>query len=132
MTTQEMLDERYGRRRRSTRGRVLTWALATVLVGGAVAAVAWFAFANSSSSVDSADVGFTVDGPRSVSLRFQLTAPVGSTVSCALEADDEEHGIVGWKIVTYEASESHTVVRTEVIPTVGEATTGLVNSCWVA
>ena len=132
MTTQEMLDERYGRRTRSRRSRVTTWVVTIVLVAAAVGVVSWLTFANSASSVDSDTTGFTVDDARSVSLRFQITAPVGSTVSCVLEADDEDHGIVGWKVVRYAASTTHTMARAEVIPTVGEATTGLVNTCWVS
>ncbi|MBN9153193.1 MAG: DUF4307 domain-containing protein [Microbacterium sp.] len=131
MTTQEMLDERYGRHR-SRGARATTWIVASILVAAAVAVVTWLTFANSSSSVDAAATGYTVQDARSVSLRFQVTAPIGSTVVCALEADDEEHGIVGWKIVRYPASATHSVAYAETIPTVGEATTGLVNSCWVA
>jgi hypothetical protein len=57
--------------------------------------------------------------------------PIGRDVACALEAQDEEHGVVGWKIIEIAASEQHTRAFRESIPTVAEATTGLVNSCWV-
>jgi hypothetical protein len=132
MTTQEMLDERYGRRRRTLGARIATWVVVGVLAAGAVGVVSWLAFANTSSSVDADAIGYTVVDARTVSLRFQVTAPVGSEVVCALEADDEDHGIVGWQIVRYPASSSHSEARSETIRTVGEATTGLVNSCWLS
>jgi hypothetical protein len=129
MTTQDMLDERYGRtvspRRRWTVG------IAVVIV---VVVVGLFAWMTVSSTVDDVDVdttGFTVDDARSVTLSFQITAPAGRSVACALEAQDEEHGVVGWKIVEYEASDLRTRAFRETIPTTAEATTGLVNDCWV-
>jgi hypothetical protein len=129
MTTQDMLDERYGRtvspRRRWTVG------IAVVIV---VVVVGLFAWMTVSSTVDDVDVdttGFTVDDARSVTLSFQITAPAGRSVACALEAQDEEHGVVGWKIVEYEASDLRTRAFREMIPTTAEATTGLVNDCWV-
>lgn len=129
MTTQDMLDERYGRtvspRRRWTVG------IAVVIV---VVVVGLFAWMTVSSTVDDVDVdttGFAVDDSRSVTLSFQITAPAGRSVACALEAQDEEHGVVGWKIVEYEASDLRTRAFRETIPTTAEATTGLVNDCWV-
>lgn len=129
MTTQDMLDERYGRTG-STRRRVTIGALAAV---GAVAAVllAWSTVAGTLDDVDVDTTGFTVEDERTVSLAFQLTAPAGRSVACALEAQDEDHGIVGWKIVEYPASDLRVRAFRESIPTTAEATTGLVSACWV-
>lgn len=128
MTTQDMLDERYGRRRtpraRWTAGILI--AIAAVVVGG----FAWLTVANALDDVASETTGFRID-ERSVTLDFQLTVPIGRDVACALEAQDEEHGVVGWKIVEFPASEAHTRAFREEIPTTAPATTGLVNSCWV-
>jgi hypothetical protein len=52
-------------------------------------------------------------------------------VHCIVEAQDEEFGIVGWRLVTYPGSE-HSRAFTEHVPIVSAATTGLVNSCWVS
>ena len=78
------------------------------------------------------DLGFEVIDEHSVSLRFQVTAPAGADVMCAVEAQDEEFGVVGWKIVEIPASESHSQALTVSIPTVATATTSLVNTCWVS
>lgn len=129
MTTQDMLDERYGRtsspRRRWTIGIVV--AIAAVLVG----LFAWMTIAGSLDDIGVDTTGFTVEDPRSVTLAFQISVPEGRTVACALEAQDEDHGVVGWKIVEYAASDVRARALLESIPTTAEATTGLVSDCWV-
>ncbi len=128
-TVQSMLDERYGRRTGTRRTRI-AW---IVLIAIAAAVVIWFGW----STVSDPNNGVKADGTayqldeRSATVEFQLTAPIGSTVACAIEALDEEYGVVGWKVVEYEASESHTRAFSETFPLVSEATTGLVNACWV-
>ncbi|WAA67264.1 DUF4307 domain-containing protein [Microbacterium oxydans] len=128
MTTALELDERYGR----TRRRRLPW-----IIGGAVAllvvvAFSWMTVAQSMASVDADDLGFVLVDEHSVELSFQVTGVQGKDVVCAVEALDEEFGVVGWKIVEIAAGESHSQARKVTIPTVAEATTGLVNTCWVA
>lgn len=129
MTTQAMLDERYGR----TRSPARRWAIvAAIVVAAAIVGMfAWFTVANSLDAVDADTTGFEVVDEHSVALRFQVTAPPGRAIACALEAQDEEHGIVGWRIVELPASDEHARAFDEVVPTTAEATTGLVNSCWV-
>jgi hypothetical protein len=128
VTTALELDERYGR----TRRRRLPW-----IIGGAVAllvvvAFSWMTVAQSMASVDADDLGFVLVDEHSVELSFQVTGVQGKDVVCAVEALDEEFGVVGWKIVEIAAGESHSQARKVTIPTVAEATTGLVNTCWVA
>ncbi|WP_295840372.1 DUF4307 domain-containing protein [uncultured Microbacterium sp.] len=130
MTTQAQLDDRYGRTR-SPRRRFAGWAVVAVLALGAIGFLAWTTVSNSLGSVTATDTGFTVVDDRSVSATFQITAPTGQPVACALEARDEEHGTVGWRVVEYPASEDHTRAFTEQIPTLSLATTGFVNACWV-
>ncbi|TQJ31679.1 DUF4307 domain-containing protein [Microbacterium sp. SLBN-146] len=129
MTTQDKLDARYGRGRRST----TRWAIGAAVTVGAVAAgmLAWSTISSSLDAVDVDTTGFAVVNERTVVVNFQFTAPTGRSVACALEAQDEEHGVVGWKVVEYPASESHARAFEEVIPTTALGTTGFVNSCWV-
>lgn len=128
MTTAQQLDERYGR----TRRRRLPW-----IIGGAVAlvvigALSWMTVSQSIASVDADDLGFTLVDEYSVDVSFQVTGVQGKDVVCALEALDEEFGVVGWKIVEIAAGDSHSQAVSVTIPTVAQATTGLVNTCWVA
>ncbi len=129
MTTQDMLDDRYGRRRSPGRRWLV---LAGILA--AIAAVGWFGWTTVQSSLGSVDAdttSFEVIDEHTVMLGFQITAPAGRSVACAIEAQDEDHGIVGWRVVEIPASPQHARAFREAIPTTAEATTGFVNSCWV-
>ncbi|MEV8264135.1 DUF4307 domain-containing protein [Microbacterium sp. NPDC077057] len=128
MTTALQLDERYGR----TRRRRWPWFLAGAVALLLLAALAWSTVSQSMSSVDADDLGFELVDEHAVDLRFQVTGVQGKDVVCVLEALDEEFGVVGWKIVQIPAGDAHSLTRAERIPTVAEATTGLVNTCWVA
>ncbi|MFJ4039305.1 DUF4307 domain-containing protein [Microbacterium sp. NPDC090007] len=130
MTTHAQLDDRYGRTR-SPRRRIAGWTVVAVLALGAIGFLAWTTVSSTLNAVTATDTGFTVIDDRSVSTTFQITAPVGQPVACAIEARDEEHGTVGWRVVQYPASEEHTRAFTEQIPTLSLATTGFVNACWV-
>lgn len=129
MTTQQMLDERYGRTR-SPRRR---WIVGTAVALGALVAglFVWMTVANTLDSVDADTTGFEVADEHSVVVTFQFTAPVGRSVACIIEAQDEDHGVVGWRVVEIPASEAHTQAFRETIPTTALATSGFVNTCWV-
>ncbi|WP_295823410.1 DUF4307 domain-containing protein [uncultured Microbacterium sp.] len=130
MTTQALLDDRYGRTR-SPRRRIVAWSIVAVLALGAIGYLGYTTFASSAASVTATDTGFTVTDDASVTASFQITAPVGKPVACALEARDEDHGTVGWRVVQYPASDDASRAFSETIPTLSLATTGFVNACWV-
>ncbi|MCY1717743.1 MULTISPECIES: DUF4307 domain-containing protein [unclassified Microbacterium] len=130
MTTQALLDDRYGRTR-SPRRRIVGWSIVAVLALGAIGYLGYTTFASSAASVTATDTGFTVTDDKSVTATFQITAPVGKPVACALEARDEDHGTVGWRVVQYPASDDASRAFSETIPTLSLATTGFVNACWV-
>lgn len=127
MTTAAQLDERYGRTRRRRTPWIVGIAIAAVLVG----AFGWMTVAQSMSSVDADDLGFELVDEHTVDVRFQVTGVQGKNVVCVVEALDEEFGVVGWKVVEL-APENHSEAVSTTVPTVSEATTGLVNTCWVA
>lgn len=129
MTTQEMLDERYGR----GRGPSTRWVVGISIAVGAIIVVlfGWMTVASALDDVSSSTVSFDLVDDRTVVVDFQITAPVGRPVACIIEARDVEHGSVGWKVVEYEASDLLERAFSETVPTIGPATTGLVNSCWV-
>ncbi|GAA4491146.1 hypothetical protein GCM10023171_34570 [Microbacterium panaciterrae] len=128
VTTPAQLDERYGR---GPRRRL------PMIVGGAIAVAAigvfgWWTVQGSANTVDVTDRGFDLTDAHTVTVSFQISAPADRPVHCILEAQDVEFGIVGWKVIDYPASSQRARAFTERIPVVGEATTGLVNSCWVS
>ncbi len=129
MTTPDMLDERYGRT--GSAGR--RWFLGAVIALASIVVVA-FAWMTISSALDDVHVdatGFDVPDARTVEISFQITAPTGRAVACVLEAQDEDHGVVGWRVIEIPASDTVTQAFREAIPTTAQATTGLVNACWV-
>lgn len=128
MTTARELDERYGR----TGHRRLPWIIGGVIAVLVVGAFGWMTVASEMNTVSAEDVGFVLNDEHSVDIRFQYTAPRGADVVCAVQALDEEFGIVGWKVLEIPASQDHTSALDVRIPTVSAATTGLVKSCWVA
>ena len=121
MTTALQLDERYGR----TRRRRWPWFLAGAVALLLLAALAWSTVSQSMSSVDADDLGFELVDEHAVDVRFQVPGVQGKD-------PHEEFGVVGRKIVEIPAGDAHSLTRAERIPTVAEATTGLVNTCWVA
>ncbi|MFJ4173717.1 DUF4307 domain-containing protein [Microbacterium sp. NPDC089696] len=128
MTTAEQLDDRYGRTRRRRGPWIVLIAIGVLLVG----AFGWMTVTSQMNSVDSDDLGFELVDEHSVDVRFQVTGASGRDVVCVVEALDEEFGVVGWKVVEIPASDNHSQALSATVPTVSEATTGLVNSCWVA
>lgn len=129
MTTQEQLDQRYGRRRTAS----ARWAIGGAAAVGAILAglLGWTVVAGNVDAIDVRSTGFVVEDDGRVTIDFQLTSPPGRSIACALEAQDEEHGVVGWRIVEYAATEDHARAFRESVRTVSEATTGFVNDCWV-
>ena len=128
MTTAQELDERYGR----TRTRRTPWIIAGVVALLLVGAFGWMIVSQSMNSVDADDLGYELVDEHTVDVRFQVSGVQGKDIVCVVEALDEEFGVVGWKVVEIPAGASHTQALSASVPTVAAATTGLVNTCWVA
>ncbi|TQL86801.1 uncharacterized protein DUF4307 [Microbacterium saperdae] len=103
-----------------------------VIAALVVGAFSWMTVSQSMSSVDADDLGFDLVDEHTVEVRFQVTGVQGKDVVCIVEALDEEFGVVGWKVVDIAAGDSHSKAVSATVPTVAAATTGLVNTCWVA
>lgn len=130
MTTQQILDDRYGRARSTRSPRF--WAIfAGVAIALAVGIAAWYAFATPGNAIGVDTTGYELVDEHTVVVSFQVTSPAGSPLACALEAQDEDHGIVGWRVVEYPASSDHSRAFQETVRLTAPATTGFVNTCWV-
>lgn len=127
------LDERYGRTPdRARSNRRLGW-----IAGGAFVAVlgAWVVWAGLDAvegGIDTLDVGHSVIDETAVSVTWQITMDPGAAATCAIEAQNELHGIVGWEIVEIPASDQRIRKFTEVVNTVEPPVTGLIYRCWPA
>lgn len=127
MTTAQQLDERYGR----TRRRRGPWIVVIAIAAAVVIAFGWMTVTSQMNAVDADDLGYDLVDEHTVEVRFQLTGVQGKNVACVVEALDEEFGVVGWKVVEIAAGDAHSQALAATVPTVSQATTGLVNSCWV-
>jgi len=130
VSIQEKLDRRYGRGRAGGSRRAW-WIGGGIAIAAAIAIIAWFTWSATANQVDADTTGFETIDSHSVTVDFQVTSTQNKPIACALEAQDVEHGVVGWKIVEIPASADQTRLFVETIPTVAEATTGLVSSCWI-
>lgn len=128
VTTPAQLDERYGHGPRKRLPMIIGAAVAIAVVG----VFGWWTVQGSIDAVDVTARGFELTDAHTVTVSFQFSAPTDRPVHCILEAQDEEFGIVGWKVIAYPATDQRVRSYTERIPVVGAATTGLVNSCWVS
>lgn len=128
-STADRLDLRYGRVR-SRRSRVVAVIIAAFLAA-VIAVIGWSIIAAQFDSVNGTATGFTVTDEHTITISLRITGPAGRPVACALEAQDPDHGVVGWRVVAYPAADEVTRMFEETLPTLAEATTGLVKSCWV-
>ena len=128
------LDARYGRtpgRRRA--GRLLGWGTGVGIVAVFAAWLVWGgALTGASASFEATDLGFALDGDRAITVQWQFTVQPGTAASCAIEAQNEIHGVVGWKVVELPASQERTRRFTETVLTTEQAVTGLIYRCWLA
>lgn len=130
MTTKEQLDERYGRGPRPVRRRAF-WITVAVLATASVGTLAWVTVSTSLNEVSFDGTAHEIIDDRTVTVSFQVSPPAGATFACALQALDEDFGVVGWRVIEYPPVEGNAQAFEETIPTVARATTGIVDSCWV-
>ena len=128
--TDPALDARYGRR--PPLSRRARWTVIGAAAGLALALGIWFAVASlGGSTLETNDLGHRVNDQYSVTISFELSVPPGSTTSCALQAQNEQHGIIGWKIIDIPASDRFTRSFTQTVRTAERAFTGLIYRCWL-
>jgi hypothetical protein len=126
------LAARYGRAPASRRrDRRMLIALGIVV---AIVVVVWFAWVgtgNVASQVEARDTGFTILDAHQVRVDYDVSVPVGESAACALQALNQSHAIVGWKVVEIEASDRFTRSVTQTVRTSQPSVTGLIYRCWL-
>ncbi len=126
------LDARYGRTPHRRRRERAIFIIAAVLFGVVFTAwVVWAGFDNDQGNLGTQDVAHSIIDDAQVSVTWQVSVEPGSTVSCALQAQNESHAIVGWKIVDIPASTNFNNRYKEEVRTSQRAVTGLIYRCWL-
>jgi hypothetical protein len=132
MTASAQLDARYGRSaNRRKRDRILLWSGAAVFALVLVAWVIWAGLDGSKPLIETEDIGYSVVDDHNVTVTFQVSVPVGTATSCAVEALNESFTVVGWKVIDLPPSDEYTRSFTEDLRTSELATTGLIYRCWL-
>jgi Domain of unknown function (DUF4307) len=132
MTASAQLDARYGRganRRKRDRILLLSGAAAFAIV--LVAWVVWAGLDGSKPLIETEDISYSVVDDHNVTVTFQVSVPVGTATSCAVEALNESFTVVGWKVIDLPPSDQYTRSFTEDLRTSELATTGLIYRCWL-
>lgn len=123
---------RYGRtpakKRRDRLIYIVAGAMAAIVV---IAWVIWAGLDQVGSTLDVEDTGATIVNSRTVSISYQVSMPVGQSASCALQVQNEAHGIVGWRIVKVPASSRYTTSYTDTVLSSEQPVTGLIYRCWL-
>ncbi|MCS0498936.1 DUF4307 domain-containing protein [Protaetiibacter mangrovi] len=126
------LDARYGRTpARRARARFVAIGAA---IGVAVVVVAWVVWAgllSPAASIEAKDVGYRELTASTVEVRWQLTAPADTAVSCAVQATSENHAVVGWLVVEVPPSSETTRTLSATVRTSEPYVGGSVYRCWL-
>ncbi|WP_309711219.1 DUF4307 domain-containing protein [Pseudolysinimonas sp.] len=130
--TDSAVAERYGRtpadfRRRATLAII---AAASVLVV-VVAWVVWVGLFSPTATLETRDTGYLTRDDSTVDIRFEVTTEPGTPVSCALQALNDQFGIVGWKVVDLPPGDDRTRAFVENVRVTETAVTGLIYRCWL-
>ncbi len=127
------LDARYGRTpTRKRRDRTIVIVVAALFAIVLTTWVVWAGLGGGQGSLESKDLAHKVVDDSSVSITWRVSTTPGTDVTCVLQAQNEAHAIVGWKIVELPASPRFNTEYTETIRTSQLAVTGLIYRCWLA
>lgn len=123
---------RYGRTESSRRRGKLVALLGGISVAVVITAWVWWAgLLQPSAQFQTRDLGYVVVNERTIDVRFDVTAPPGTELGCAVQALNASYGIVGWKVIDLPASTDRTRVFVERLRTSEPPVTGLLYRCWV-
>jgi hypothetical protein len=129
----DALDERYGRTRPARIRQRWLYGVAGGLVALVFGAwVLWAGLDQASGSIDATDRAFDIVDDRTIDVTFSVVMPAGTQAFCAVQAQDEQRSIVGWKVVELPAQDGFERMETVRLRTTGPAVTGLIHSCWPA
>ena len=132
-TADTALESRYGRTPRArTRDRRALWALGGVFAVVLTAWIAWTGLDGASVVIEANDTRHSIIDDNSVSVTFEVSMPVNSASTCAVQALNESFTVVGWKIIELPPSPQYNRSFTEIVRTTELPNTGLIYECWLS
>mgnify|MGYP001158677883 CR=1 FL=1 len=128
----DLLASRYGTTPRSrTRQRLLAYTGAAGVTAVLIAWLAWAGLAQPTAQFETRDLGYELVSEREVVVKFELSAPPGTELACAVQALNASYGIVGWQVLGIPASDERTRVFNQPVRTSEQAVTVLLYECCV-
>jgi hypothetical protein len=125
------LNARYGRtvnRRRRNWVFAIGFGGAIIIVFGAWAI--WGGLFVPGASIDTEDVGNSRVSANQILVKWEISENPGTHAKCAVQALDQNFGIVGWKILTIPPSQQSSRTLSTIVRTAQPAVSGLIYLCW--
>jgi len=130
MTTNQTLDERYGRKPTRFSSRTRLWIAASALLAIFFAwaiGVTFFAPATVTASV----AGYEVIDSEHTVIRFSVDKPANRQAVCAARVLNKAFGVVGYKEISIAANQDASGVISTSVNTTETGVSGLVDRCWL-
>lgn len=110
-------------------GRAPIWLLATVGLLVLTAGAIWWGLAATVGKPTWIDVAWDVRDEHTVIVRYQVAKPADMTVRCLIEAQSEDHALVGSAEVEIGPLPEREMLHTTTLTTTGKAVRGGVRNC---
>lgn len=131
--TRPDLDARYGRTPADrARSRLLGIGAAAVAAVVLTAWVVWAGLVSPTASLETKDVGYLATSDDTGLVRWQLTAPVDTAVTCSVKAMSEKHAVVAWRVIEVPPSSESTRILRATVRTSEPTVSGGVHRCWLS
>jgi hypothetical protein len=126
MSTEKLMQDRYGRTSKPSRGRViaLASALFAIFMGWAI----WVSFF-SPQTAKPAVQGYEVVDESTTIVRFSVAKPLESTAICAVEVLSKSYAVVGFREVVIGPETNPDALIEATVNTTSLGVTGLVEKC---
>lgn len=127
-----LIADRYGSIETSNSGlKIAAWVFGILFAAGFVLFLVFQNLGSSSSSIDVQVVNMRVDSGNQFTVDLRADAPPNTEYQCAIEVQNSQKGIVGWKVVDFEASPQWSRSVTVAINTSESGASGLISGCWL-
>jgi hypothetical protein len=126
MSNEKLMQDRYGRTSKTSRGKVI--ALASVLFAAFIGWSIWVSFFSPQSAKPTVQ-GYEVVDESSTIVRFRVVKPAESTAVCAVEVLSKSYGVVGYREVVVGPEISSDALLEATVNTTSLGVTGLVEKC---
>jgi Domain of unknown function (DUF4307) len=125
------LNARYGRTvNRRRRNLVIAVGFGTIIVVVFALWAIWGGLFVPGASIDTEDVGNSRVSANQILVRWEISENPGTHAKCAIQALDQNFGIVGWKIITIPPSAASSRTLSTIVRTAQPAVSGLIYLCW--